>query len=164
MNVSSEQLQHDSLVGDVSDALARSRLEPGSLALELTESAVSEDVEQTAATLRRLQELGVTSAVDNFGVGYSSLGMLRRLPVDAVKIDRSFVAHMLDGPEDEAIVAAVVSLAKALDLEIVAEGVEMGDQLERLRELGCDAAQGFYFARPLPAVEATAAISARAGT
>jgi len=162
VNVSPRQLRDDALVCDVSDALARSRVEPGSLALELTESALTDDVEQTAATLHRLKELGVTLAMDDFGVGYSSLGLLRSLPVDALKIDRSFVARLLDGPEDEAIVAAVVSLARALDLEVVAEGVELGGQLERLRALGCDAAQGFYFARPLPAVEATQAISARA--
>jgi diguanylate cyclase (GGDEF)-like protein len=162
VNVSSRQLQDDELVHDVSDALAESHIEPGGLALELTESAVSENLEQTAHTLRRLKAMGVWLAVDDFGVGYSSLGLLRHLPLDALKIDRSFVARMLDGPEDEAIVSAVVTLAKALRLQIVAEGVERHDQLERLRELGCDVAQGFYFARPLPAREAGRAISARA--
>jgi diguanylate cyclase (GGDEF)-like protein len=161
VNVSSRQLKDDGLVRDVSEALAESQIEPGGLALELTESAVAEDLDHTADTLHRLKGLGVWLAVDDFGVGYSSLGLLRRLPVDALKIDRSFVARMLDGPEDDAIVSAVVTLAKALRLQIVAEGVERHEQLERLRELGCDVAQGFYFARPLPAVEAARAISAR---
>lgn len=161
VNVSSRQLQDDDLVRDVSEALERSRIEPGSLALELTESGVADDFEHAAATLLELKDLGVALAVDDFGVGYSSLGLLRKLPVDSVKIDRSFVARMLDDPEDEAIVAAVVSLARALRLEVVAEGVERSDQLERLRELGCDMAQGFYFARPLPAEQVAGAISAR---
>ena len=152
VNVSSRQLKDDELVQDVREALIESQIEPGGLALELTESAVAEDVEQTAETLHRLKELGVWLAVDDFGVGYSSLGMLRRLPVDALKIDRSFVARMLDGPEDDAIVTAVVGLAKALNLQIVAEGVERHEQLKRLRELGCDVGQGYYFgARCRPA-------------
>ena len=161
VNLSARQLADETLVGDVSDALARSRLEPGSLALELTEGAVAKDIEQAAATLARLKDLGVALALDDFGVGHSSLGMLRRLPVDALKIDRSFVARMLDGPEDAAIVSAVGSLASALGLELVAEGVESDDQIAPLRELGCDLAQGFYFAHPLPAAEAADAIAAR---
>jgi EAL domain-containing protein (putative c-di-GMP-specific phosphodiesterase class I) len=162
VNVSSRQLQDDALVRDVSEAMESSRIAPGSLALELTESAVAEDFDHAASTLGSLKDLGVTLAVDDFGVGYSSLGLLRRLPLDALKIDRSFVARMLDGPEDDAIVAAVVSLARALRLEIVAEGVERNEQLNRLRELGCDMAQGFLFARPLPAEQVAGAIAARA--
>jgi EAL domain-containing protein (putative c-di-GMP-specific phosphodiesterase class I) len=161
VNVSSRQLQDDELVRDVSEAIERSRIEPGSLALELTESAVAEDVDRVATTLRGLKELGVSLAMDDFGVGYSSLGLLRELPLDMLKIDRCFVARMLDGPEDDAIVAAVVSLAKALRLEIVAEGVERSEQLDRLRELGCHVAQGFYFAHPLPADQVAGAIEAR---
>jgi EAL domain-containing protein (putative c-di-GMP-specific phosphodiesterase class I) len=109
-----------------------------------------EDVEASFATLSALKELGLTLALDDFGTGYSSLRALRRFPVDVVKIDRSFIDPIETDPQEAAIVAAVISLSHALGLRTVAEGIETIAQVDRLRALGCDLAQGYYFAKPGP--------------
>jgi EAL domain-containing protein (putative c-di-GMP-specific phosphodiesterase class I) len=109
-----------------------------------------EDVEVSTATLTALKELGLTLALDDFGTGYSSLRALQHFPVDVVKIDRSFVGPIERDPQEAAIVAAVISLSHALGLRTVAEGIETIAQVDRLRGLGCDLAQGFHFARPGP--------------
>ena len=116
----------------------------------------------TSAVLRELEQLGVTLAIDDFGTGYSSLGTLRHFPVEKLKIDRSFVDGLGAESDDSVIVSGVVGLAHGLGLRVVAEGVETSDQLARLRDLGCDFGQGFYFSRPVPAEEAE--IGMRAGT
>ena len=121
------------------------------LRLEVLETAALEDLEQVAQSIARCRELGVSFALDDFGTGYSSLTYLRRLPISTIKIDRSFVARMLVDPADQAIVRAVVDLAHAFGRTCVAEGVETPEHLQALRAMGCELAQGFAIARPMPA-------------
>jgi hypothetical protein len=135
----------------VSLVLTDSGLDPRSLKLEITESVVMQDAPATLTTLHTLRDLGIRLAIDDFGTGYSSLGYLKRFPIDTLKIDRSFVEGITTDPEDTAIVQAVISVAKSLGLSVTAEGIETEEQLLRLRELGCDRGQGFYFGRPLAA-------------
>jgi diguanylate cyclase (GGDEF)-like protein len=150
VNLSALQLNRSDLVDTVDRALKDSGLNPDRLWLEITESVLMEDADTAVAALERLRGLGVHLCVDDFGTGYSSLAYLRRFPVDALKVDRSFVAGLGKDPEDSAIVEAVVSMAHSLRLSVVAEGVETDEQLARLRDLGCELAQGFYFAAPVP--------------
>jgi diguanylate cyclase (GGDEF)-like protein len=151
VNLSARQLQHEHLVEDVANALASAGLDPRSLKLEITESVLVRDVESTVQRLRQLKELGISIAIDDFGTGYSSLSYLKRLPVDTLKIDRSFVDGLGSDPQDSAIVRSVVSLAKTLRLSVTGEGVETPAQEHELRALGCDRGQGFLFSRPQPA-------------
>jgi diguanylate cyclase (GGDEF)-like protein len=150
VNVSPRQLTSETLADTIRDALATSGLAPHRLCLEITETALLTDVDGTRAMLAQLRELGVMLAVDDFGVGHASLRHLRQLlPVDVLKIDKSFVDGVIGDLEDTAIVSAVVRLADGLGLECVAEGVEDADQVRALAELGCSTAQGYYFARPM---------------
>ena len=123
----------------------------GSLALEITESVLMEEAHAPVTMLASLREYGLGLLLDDFGTGYSSLAYLKRFPLDVLKIDRTFVAGLGRDEEDSAIVAAIVQMARALGLTVVAEGVERDEQLERLRELGCDRVQGFLIAEPMPA-------------
>jgi diguanylate cyclase (GGDEF)-like protein/PAS domain S-box-containing protein len=150
VNLSARQLSRPDLVDVVDRALRESGLNPDRLWLEITESVLMEDPDAAVNALERLRALGVHLSVDDFGTGYSSLAYLRRFPVDALKVDRSFVAGLGRDPEDSAIVEAVVSMAHSLGLSVIAEGVETDGQLARLRDLGCELAQGFYFAAPVP--------------
>ena len=155
VNLSARQLQSPDLLGHVRDALANSGIAPSSLVLELTESAMIEDVELAIARLEALRDLGVSLAIDDFGTGYSSLTYIRRFPVDVLKIDRSFIEGVAGGSaETQALTASILQLAEILSLKPVAEGIEDAAQLERLRELGCALGQGFHLHRPLSA-EAT---------
>jgi diguanylate cyclase (GGDEF)-like protein len=151
VNVSGRQVAAGSLVEAVRSALRVSGLSPERLQLGLTETVLMDDVDRHAAVVNELKALGVSLALDDFGKGYSSLSYLRRFPFDRIKIDRSFVAGLPDSRPDTAIVSAVTSFARALDLEVVAEGVETEAQLAALRELGCEYAQGYLFHRPMPA-------------
>ena len=151
VNLSARQLRQPDLVDVVRDTVTRHGLDPRRLSLELTESVLMEDVEPHRLALAALRAFGVEVAIDDFGTGYSSLTYLRRYPVDVVKIDQSFVAGLGRDQSASAIVESVVDLAHALGMRVVAEGVETDEQLERLRRLGCDLAQGFLFAPPLPA-------------
>jgi EAL domain-containing protein (putative c-di-GMP-specific phosphodiesterase class I) len=156
VNVSPRQLAAPGFVAEVAAALHAAGHEPSLLCLEITESAVLSEPERVAETLERLKALGVRLALDDFGVGYSSLAQLRSLlPVDELKIDRSFVSGMTVGHEDRAIVDAVVRLATLLGMEAVAEGVETSEQAGALLEVDCGVAQGFHFARPVRATEVT---------
>jgi diguanylate cyclase (GGDEF)-like protein/PAS domain S-box-containing protein len=146
VNVSGRQLSQPALLRDITIALAESGLAPDRLCLEITETALMTDIDTTIRMLRLIRELGVRLAIDDFGTGYSSLGYLERFPVDALKIDRSFVAGLGTDPKSAAIVRTLVSLAHVLDLDVVAEGVETDAQIEMLRSLGCERAQGFRFA------------------
>jgi diguanylate cyclase (GGDEF)-like protein/PAS domain S-box-containing protein len=148
VNVSARQLQDPGLVGEIAAALSESSLDPGALVLEITESATVGDTEAVIARLEGLKGLGVCLAIDDFGTGYSSLTYLRRFPVDQLKIDRSFVAGLATDQQDRAIVASIINLAHALDIRVVAEGVETMGQLEILCQMGCDLAQGFNWLRP----------------
>jgi EAL domain-containing protein (putative c-di-GMP-specific phosphodiesterase class I) len=162
VNLSARQLRHRGLVGDVAEALEISGLRSSCLVLEMTESIMMEDVEAATETLRELKGLGVRIAIDDFGTGYSSLSYLRRFPVDVLKMDRSFLSDLGHELEDVTVVSAVIKLAKAMGLEVVAEGIEKTAQLTQLRGLDCEFAQGFLFARPLPH-EAVSALLARVG-
>jgi diguanylate cyclase (GGDEF)-like protein/PAS domain S-box-containing protein len=150
VNLSVKQLQHSDIVGDVRDALADSGLEPSSLTLEITESVMMTDTDLVVARLKELKELGVRLAMDDFGTGYSSLSYLSKFPVDILKMDRSFLREDAS-PETAGLTTAVVSLGDTLDLEVVAEGIELSEQWTTLRDLGCDKGQGFFFARPMAA-------------
>jgi diguanylate cyclase (GGDEF)-like protein len=156
VNLSAKQFHHADLAAVVRSALTEAQLQPGYLELELTESAVMDDAEKSAATLQVLSTMGVHISIDDFGTGYSSLSYLRRFPLDKLKIDRSFVRDLLSNPDDASIVKAIISLAHNLRLRVVAEGVETAEQLSYLRELGCDQYQGFFCspAVPAPAFEA----------
>ena len=145
----------------VEAALADSRLAAGSLALEITESMMLADETAAIASLRRLRELGVHIVVDDFGTGYSSLSYLKRLPVDGLKIDRSFVEGLGEEREKSAIVRATIALARALGLTVTAEGIENATQLRRLLALQCDLGQGYHFAPPLQPDAMTALLAER---
>jgi diguanylate cyclase (GGDEF)-like protein/PAS domain S-box-containing protein len=149
VNVSGRQFREPNLVIDVQNALDLAGVPGELLRLEITESVAMGDAQATIATLRALRALGVSISIDDFGTGYSSLAYLRRFPVHSLKIDRSFIDALADDG-DVAIVEAIIQLAQALDINVVAEGVETAAQLTQLRELGCNRAQGFHFARPLP--------------
>ena len=157
VNVSARQLGQPDLVPTVQAAIRAARIRPQSLCLEITESALMEDAEAAAAQLDQLRSLGISLGVDDFGTGYSSLAYLNRFPLDVLKIDRSFVARLDADTEAETIVAAIIDLAHALDLVVIAEGVETEEQLAVLRRLECDQAVGFYFSQPLPADQLTVA-------
>lgn len=151
VNLSPTQLHHPRLVADTVDVLERSGLEPGALCLEVTESALIGADDDLLKPLRQLAEMGVDIALDDFGTGYSNLANLRRLPVSVLKLDRSFTQGMQQHPADPVdlkIVEGIVSLAHSLELAVTVEGVETGAQAQQLRELGCDTAQGWYYARP----------------
>ena len=149
VNLSARQLARGDLVDVVQAALEKADMEPHRLCLEITETVLMEDLEWSIETLLALKALGVRIAIDDFGTGYSSLNYLRRLPIDVVKIDRSFVAGLGADPAADAIVAAVINLSHALGFRVVAEGVEREEQLVALRALGCDLAQGFYWSAPV---------------
>jgi diguanylate cyclase (GGDEF)-like protein len=153
VNLSARQFRQDGLIETVRGALAVARLEPRYLELELTESAVMQDAESSVQIMRRLSDLGVRISVDDFGTGYSSLSYLRRLPLDKLKIDRSFIREIVTSRDDAQIVRAIVSLAHSLHLKVIAEGVETAEQLTFLRSLGCDQYQGYLCSPPLPPVE-----------
>jgi diguanylate cyclase (GGDEF)-like protein/PAS domain S-box-containing protein len=154
VNLSARQLRYPELVGEVEDALGKAALDPGSLTLEITESVLVEEGESSAGTLRRLKELGVRLAIDDFGVGYSSLSYLGYLPVDQLKLDRVLVGNLATDHKNLAIVRAVVDLGHALGIEVIAEGVETHEEFEELRKLGCDFGQGNYWWGPSPPGEA----------
>ena len=151
VNISGRQFAGDTLVDKVRDVLRATGLPPGCLELELTETLLMEDNEHSQATIARLKALGVTIALDDFGVGYSSLSYLKQFTLDTLKVDRAFTSEMLTSAESEAIVRATFDIARALNLRTVAEGVETRPQASFLAELGCDVLQGFYFAKPMPA-------------
>ena len=148
VNLSPRQLKHADIVDQVADALDVSGLSASSLVLEITEGAMMADTEAAIIKLTALKAMGVRLAIDDFGTGYSSLSYLQRFPVDIVKIDRSFVAAMETEDQNASLPRAIISLAQTMQLEVVAEGVETAAQLEILSRLGCDFAQGYYFARP----------------
>lgn len=149
VNLSARQLRDKAFVSLVVQILAETGLDPQYLELELTESALMGDGSDTVCKLLRLKELGISLSVDDFGTGYSSLSYLKHLPIDTIKIDRSFVRDIVNDPDDAAIVDAIVAMAHSLKLNVIAEGVETVEQLEFLRQRKCQQAQGYYFARPL---------------
>lgn len=158
VNLSAVQLRMPSVVDDVAATLRETGLDPSCLCLEITESAVIDNAELAMTTLKSLKDLGVELAIDDFGTGYSSLSYLKRFTVDVLKIDQTFVDE-LDGDQENAVIVGVtIRLAHALGMRVVAEGVETQSQLDRLKELDCDLAQGYYVARPQPATSIAALI------
>jgi EAL domain-containing protein (putative c-di-GMP-specific phosphodiesterase class I) len=151
VNLSPRQLYDDHIVVDISEALAKTGMEPEWLELEITESMVMQNIGDAIMVLRAIKEIGVKLAIDDFGAGYTSLSLVRQLPLDTIKIDRSFVNDLLTDANDRAIAEAVISLGQALKLRVVAEGVETQAQENFLRERGCDEIQGYLFSRPLEA-------------
>jgi diguanylate cyclase (GGDEF)-like protein len=159
VNLSVKQFQQRDLVREITGILRQTGLEPSRLQLEITESVVMDDAEYAADLLRELKGLGVKLAVDDFGTGYSSLVLLRRFPLDDLKIDKEFVDGLGKNDQDTAIVQLVIDLAHALGMQVVAEGVETVEQLAHLREMGCDQAQGYYFWESLPSEETAALLA-----
>ena len=153
VNVSLRQLRSGSLVPTIREALAASGVPPRCLKIEITESAMMENVEGTADQLRAIRALGVRLSIDDFGTGFSSLSHLKLLPVDEMKIDRSFVADLASNKHSQKIVASIIRLAHELQLAVVAAGVEEESALLHLRALGCDLAQGYFFDRPRAAAD-----------
>jgi EAL domain-containing protein (putative c-di-GMP-specific phosphodiesterase class I) len=153
VNVSAVQLQHQDLCATVRGVLKATGMSPRLLSLELTESTLMKDTEHYSEELQCLRKDGIRIQIDDFGTGYSSLSYLTHLPIDTLKIDRSFVSRINASAPDEAIVSAILAMARSLRLRVVAEGVETAEQLAMLERHGCEIAQGFYFSRPLPADE-----------
>ena len=149
VNVSGRQLDTDEFVTNVRDALLDSELDADALTIEITETTLMRNVEKTARRLTAIKELGVRIAIDDFGTGYSSLAHLQQFPVDALKIDRSFISRLTENPEGETLMHTLVQLGKALSIETLAEGIEQQQELSLLQAEHCDSGQGFLFARPL---------------
>ncbi len=149
VNISGRQLDVDDFISDVQEALAESGLDPVALTIEITETTLMRNAEETARRLAAIKELGVRIAIDDFGTGYSSLAHLQRFPVDALKIDRSFITGLTHNDEGETLIRSLVQLGKALSIETLAEGIEQPQELTLLREEQCDSGQGFLFAKPL---------------
>jgi len=161
VNVSASQFRQGNLLDVIQRALCDAELDPRCLELELTESAVMTDPEESARILNELNAMGVLVSVDDFGTGYSSMSYLRRFPIDKLKIDRGFVKDLMTRADDASIVRAIISLAHSLRLKVVAEGVETPEQLDSLKSMGCDQYQGFHFSPPLPAADFAALVRRR---
>jgi EAL domain-containing protein (putative c-di-GMP-specific phosphodiesterase class I) len=150
VNVSPLQLRNRGFIAEIEQAIGIDAAAAAGLELEITESLIMEDVKHSIATLQAIRAMGVTIAIDDFGTGFSSLSYLSKLPLDTLKIDRSFVINMTAGPQGLALVSTIISLAHALKLKVVAEGVETEEQSRLLRLLNCDEIQGFLFSKPIP--------------
>lgn len=155
VNLSARQFGQEDLVGAVADILSETGLESRCLELEITKSLLMEDIHTSSRMLNEQKTTvgGLRISIDDFGTGYSSLYYLKSLPIDMLKIDRSFVRDIATDPNDAILVAAMIRLAHDLGIEVIADGVETGEQRAFLQERGCDEGQGFYFSRPIPADE-----------
>jgi EAL domain-containing protein (putative c-di-GMP-specific phosphodiesterase class I) len=153
INVSARQLREPSFLDDVESVLQETGIEPGCLVIELTETVLATREHGEIETLQEIRSLGCRVALDDFGTGYSSLGELRDLPIDIVKLDQSFITDLTSSPRAAALVGAVIQLSTALDLDVVAEGVEQDEQIDALAALGCHRIQGYALSRPVePAI------------
>ncbi|MGL4378097.1 MAG: putative bifunctional diguanylate cyclase/phosphodiesterase, partial [Microcoleaceae cyanobacterium] len=152
VNLSGKQFSQPDLIGQLKNILASSGIAAKGLKLEITESVVMEDVDSAIAVLKEMKSLGVKLGIDDFGTGYSSLSYLSRFPTDTLKVDKSFVGRMELAGEGEnvAIVRTIITLAHVLGMDVIAEGVETSEQLAKLRSLGCEYGQGYFFSKPLP--------------
>jgi EAL domain-containing protein (putative c-di-GMP-specific phosphodiesterase class I) len=150
VNLSPRQFRDPNLFQDVLGALAESGLQPQNLELELTESMLMENADESVKTLRALKERGIKISIDDFGTGYSSLAYLKRFPIDALKIDRSFINEVNTNPDDASIATSIILMGRALRLKVIAEGVETRNQLSFLRVMQCDQVQGYLFSPPVP--------------
>lgn len=154
VNLSVTQFHHEELLDTILYTLAATKLHPGQLELEITESTIMENIDAAAAIIRRLHDAGIRISVDDFGTGYSSLSQLKRFPINTIKIDRSFIRDLTSDTDDAAIVSAIISTAHDMKMKVIAEGVETAEQLALLRNMQCDAMQGFLFSPPVPHNEA----------
>jgi EAL domain-containing protein (putative c-di-GMP-specific phosphodiesterase class I) len=150
INISGKQLAQTDFYDQVTQALEESRLDPHSLKLEITESAIMENLDFAIDIFNQLRKLGVHVQIDDFGIGYSSLSYLSHFPIDALKIDRSFVRNMNEDNTCSKIVQTIIMLAHGLEIGVIAEGVEVAEQWEEVKSLGCEHAQGYYISRPCP--------------
>jgi EAL domain-containing protein (putative c-di-GMP-specific phosphodiesterase class I) len=153
VNLSARQIHQGNLPALIQEILQSSHLDPENLKLELTETFLIHETEETLQTLREIKAMGVHLYIDDFGAGYASLRYLKSFPVDGIKLDQSLIHHLPHNTNDAAIVDALISLGKAMGLQVIAEGVETQEQADFLEEHGCDAMQGYWFAPPLPANE-----------
>ena len=163
VNVSGKQLSQPDLVDQITQILEEFSVDPRSVKLEITESVIMEDIESVITMLRQLKALGIQSSMDDFGTGYSSLSYLHRLPLDALKIDRSFVSGTGLGVEKPEVVCTIMTLARDLGIDAIAEGVETAEQLAQLKELGCKYGQGYLFSKPLDGAAAGKWVAERLG-
>jgi EAL domain-containing protein (putative c-di-GMP-specific phosphodiesterase class I) len=154
VNLSSVQFQRPELFDSVVRVLGETGLDPTFLELELTESLLMQNVEAVVSTLKRFRDTGIRLSIDDFGTGYSSLSYLKRFPIDALKIDRSFIREVTTNADDAALATSIILMGRSLKLKVVAEGVETASQLSFLRIMQCDEAQGFLFSQPVPAEDA----------
>jgi diguanylate cyclase (GGDEF)-like protein len=162
VNVSNRQFWHSRLIDDVRHYLDANELDPGSLALEITEGVIMYDVEQASAMLTTLSGMGIQIHIDDFGTGYSSLQALQDLSFDALKIDRSFISRLTTSPRSKELVRTIVTMGRNLNLDVIAEGIEEPSELDSVRDLGCTHGQGYLYSRPVPAAEFTAYLAANA--
>jgi EAL domain-containing protein (putative c-di-GMP-specific phosphodiesterase class I) len=162
INVSGVQFKQNTLVALITRVLETTGLPASCLEIELTESVIMHHAPSAMATLQALKAMDIRIAIDDFGTGYSSLSYLQRLPVDALKIDKSFISHIHQSEKGSAIAKAIITMAHSLDLRVIAEGVETSAQLDFLCAYGCDEVQGYVFSQPLPAYEATRLLRAAA--
>ncbi len=153
INVSAQQFSQKDGMKSISRIIKEEEISPGCLELELTESCILENEDNATVTMHELRNLGIHHAIDDFGTGYSSLKFIKQLPINKIKIDRSFVKDITENKDDSAIVTAIIAMAHSLQLKVVAEGVETKEQLDYLNRLGCDEIQGYYFSTPLPVDE-----------
>jgi EAL domain-containing protein (putative c-di-GMP-specific phosphodiesterase class I) len=151
VNVSPQQFQEDNFTHSVAEIIGRNQLEPGMLELEITESTVMDDAEESISKLNIFRDMGLRISLDDFGTGYSSLSYLRRLPIHTLKIDQTFISSFCEESDTHAIVDATIILAHKLGIKVVAEGVETEEQRRLLRDMHCDALQGYLFSKPLNA-------------
>ena len=150
INVSASQFKHSKFVDDMNQQMKVAGVSGSAIELEITESLLIDDIEQTAKTMHELKESGITFALDDFGTGYASLGYLKELPLNRLKIDQSFVQDLTQDRNDTAIVQTILALGRSLEMEVIAEGIETEEQLVTLEKLGCSQFQGFYFSLPEP--------------
>ena len=150
MNLSAQNLQDNQLLNNLEQLIKQYKTPRGKLVLEVTETALMQNTESAIKTLKKLKQIGVFLSIDDFGVGYSSFSYLQRLPVDDIKIDKSFVMNMENDIDGSVIVESIISLAHHLGLQVVAEGVENSKALTQLLRWGCDMAQGYHISRPVP--------------
>ena len=155
VNLSARQFEQPNFLKTIHDTLTEIGLEPCLLEVELTESTVMHHVEQAISVLSELKKLGVRVSIDDFGTGYSSLSYLKRFPIDTLKVDKSFIADITNAADDGAIASAIIEMGHMLKLKLIAEGVENTEQLAFLRARNCTTVQGFYFSKPLPALDVT---------
>jgi EAL domain-containing protein (putative c-di-GMP-specific phosphodiesterase class I) len=161
VNLSPLQFSDNNLVEAVRQALDDSELDPKYLELEITESAVMQNMNEATKAMRMLKEQGIKLAIDDFGTGYSSLSNLQHFPFDRIKIDQSFTREFPENDNVKEITLTIIEMAKRLKLQVIAEGVETESQVDHLRRYGCDALQGFYFSQPLPAAELTSILAGK---